>query len=188
MPWKTQPSRFNWSRFHITGQGERIDTFSCYHSQADIEHGSPLSQTHCYRVCMYAEAQFCPQKNSLKSTGHSSALKTERGLERTGSFKASRNHQAPSTSQVSNFDCKLIGKGRVEQNERLLLFRKTMGTLCCSVAAARPVPWHRAEPEHAAPSPPHLGALTSLVLTTRCCGNQTASDKATLTKKQHVGK
>lgn len=149
MPWKTQPSRFNWSRFHITGQGERTDHFLCYHSQAHIEHGSerivlcsPLSQTYCYRVCMYAKALFCPQKNSLKSRGHSSALRTERGLERTGSFKASRNHQAPSTSQVSNFDCKLIGKGRVEQNERLLLFTKTMGTLCCSVAAARLVPWH----------------------------------------------
>lgn len=83
---------------------------------------------------------------------------------------------------MSNSDCKLIGKGRGEQNERLLLSTKTMGTLCCGVAAARPVRGTAAEPENAAPSPPYLGALTSLVLTTRCCGNQAASDKATLTK------
>lgn len=189
MPRKTQPSRFNWSRFHITGQGERIDNFSRSHSQADNEHGSerivlcsPLSQTYCYRVCMYAKALFCPQKNSLKSRGHAAPLEQSEGFERTGSFKASRNHQAPSTSRVSDSDCKLIGKGRVEQNERVLLFTKTMGTLCCSVAAARPVRGTAAEPENAAPSPPYLGALTSLVLTTRCCGNRTASDKATLTK------
>lgn len=147
-----------------------------------------LAQTYCYRVCMYAKALFCPQKNSLKSRGHSSTLRTERGLERTGSFKTSRNHQAPSTSQVSNFDCKLIGKGRVEQNERLLLFTKTMGTLCCSVAAARPVPWHSSWARKCSPLPSLpwssdiFGANNSLLWKPDC------SWQSHIDYKQHVGK
>lgn len=139
-----------------------------------------LYQTHCYRVCMYAKALFVHRKTPKKA--EDTAAPYNRGLKEQEASK----HQGTTKPHLPP-KCQILTVNwleREEQNKMKGFYSSPRQWGRCAVA------WLQqgrdrgtaAEPENAAPSPPHLGSLTSLVLTTRCCGNQTASDKATLNK------